>query len=182
MIQFQTNLQFQCKRIRYISTQCVINISYSLALTSVDSIVFDSQLLSLGLVFEFELFLWLLANANSFIWRLTAIALYACCKVEWVNMSWNVGENMWYILLLIQVMKCRRHLAKVSIIMNGAIKLFLFWVMLYCFICMKWDVKITRMIVSLVAWAYLKLCNSLWQFLHFAYFDNIYMGNLKSDI
>ena len=73
--------------IRHIWTQFVINISYSLALTSVDSIVFCSQLLSLGLVFEFELFLWLLANANSFIWRLTAIALYACCKVEWVNMS-----------------------------------------------------------------------------------------------
>ena len=70
-----------------IRTQFIINISYSLALTSVDSIVFCSQLLSLGLVFEFELFLWLLANANSFIWRLTAIALYACCKVEWVNMS-----------------------------------------------------------------------------------------------
>ena len=159
-----------------IRTQFIINISYSLALTSVDSIVFCSQLLSLGLVFEFELFLWLLANANSFIWRLTAIALYACCKVEWVNMSQNTGENLWYILLLIQVLKCRGHLAKVSVIMNGAIKLFLFWVMLYYFICMKWDVKITRMMVCFSCLAYFKLCNLLWQFLRFSYFDGIYMG------
>ena len=54
---------------------------HSLALTSFDSVVFCSQLLSLV-----ELFcLLLLANANSFICRLTAIALYACWKMKKID-------------------------------------------------------------------------------------------------